>query len=349
MRNYLALVEDILENGVVHEDRTGVGRKSAHGRMLRFNLQEGFPLVTTRKVPFKSIVKELLWFISGSCDARELKAQGVGIWDAWSVTEEDIDAFLHKHARVIREDASVAKEVLKELCLGSIGFMYGRAWRSIPAEVVSPFLPDVDEEEVASDKLARWKSEYAQLQDDVPWTLYLKSRYYQEVDQLQQLIVGLKKRPHSSRHVVVSYLPQYTPIETLDAKENVLLMRGALAACHSFFQCFVSNGRLSLMLTQRSADVLVGSVFNIAQYALLTHLLAKVCGYEVGELIYSLGDAHIYLNQIEAARVQLQREPHPLAQLKMRDEVNDIYQVRCEDIWLEGYQAHEAIHYPVAV
>lgn len=349
MRNYLELVQDILENGVSHEDRTGVGRISVYGRMLRFNLQEGFPLVTTRKVPFKSIVKELLWFISGSCDARVLKAQGVGIWDAWSVTEADIDAFLHKHSDVIRSDAPVAKEVLKELCLGSIGFMYGRAWRSIPAEVVSPFLPDVEEEDVASDKLERWKMEYKGVGEEVSWSLYLKSRYYQEVDQLQQLIVGLKKRPYSSRHVVVAYLPQYTPIETLDAKENVLLMRGALAACHSFFQCFVSEGRLSLMLTQRSADVLVGSVFNIAQYAVLAHLLARVCGYEVGELIYSLGDAHIYTNQVELAKEQLKREPYALPTLKVRDGVSDIYKVCSDDIWLEGYQTHEAIAYPVAV
>ena len=357
MQQYIELAKEILEHGHHHSDRTGVGRISLYGRMLRWDLKEGFPLVTTRKVPYKAIIKELLWFISGSNSNQELLDQDVKIWDSWAVKEEHIDNFIAKHQHVFAsENQEVLKSGLQSTFQERVGFMYGRAWRYAPADLVSMLYPDITEEDIASDKLESYREQYPEYGEGSTWEVYLKARHYDHIDQLQNLIVGLKKRPYSSRHIVSAWLPQFVPFETLSPQENVMLMKGSLAACHTMFQCFVAppkkegdKPKLSLMLTQRSADFLVGSAFNIAQYAILTHMLAQVCDYDVGEFIYSLGDVHIYKSQVEQAKEQLQREPKHLSKLVLNPNIKDIYKFTISDIDIVDYDSHGVINYPVAI
>jgi len=262
-RQYLALLEDILANGVQRGDRTGTGTLGVFGRQMRFDLAKGFPLLTTKKLHRKSIIVELLWFLRGETNVRWLQERGVSIWDEWADAE------------------------------GELGPVYGKQWRSWTA-------PDG-----------------------------------RVIDQIVNLVEGLKTNPNSRRHIVSAW----NPAEVEDM---------ALPPCHCLFQFFVADGKLSCQLYQRSADVFLGVPFNIASYALLTLMVAKVCGLQPGEFVHTLGDAHLYLNHLDQARMQLSRDPLPLPTMRIADKT-DLFAFEYEDFKLEGYAAHPSISAPIAV
>ena len=262
-RQYLNLLADILDNGVQRGDRTGTGTLGVFGRQMRFDLAQGFPLLTTKKLHRKSIILELLWFLRGDTNVRWLQERGVSIWDEWAAPD------------------------------GELGPVYGKQWRSWTA-------PDG-----------------------------------RVIDQIQNLVHGLKTNPESRRHIVSAW----NPAEVEDM---------ALPPCHCLFQFFVANGKLSCQLYQRSADVFLGVPFNIASYALLTMMVAKVTGLQPGEFVHTLGDAHLYLNHLDQAREQLGREPLPLPTLEIADR-DDLFAFEYEDFKLKGYKAHERIAAPIAV
>jgi thymidylate synthase len=263
MRAYLDLVQDVLDHGVQKHDRTGTGTKSVFGRQLRFDLQAGFPLVTTKKVHLKSIIVELLWFLRGDTNVAFLHEHGVSIWDEWADPN------------------------------GELGPVYGKQWRSWPA----------------ADGRA--------------------------VDQMGELVERLKRDPDSRRHVVSAW--------------NVgELERMALMPCHCLFQFWVGNGRLSCQLYQRSADLFLGVPFNIASYALLTMMIAQVADLEPGELVHTFGDAHLYLDHLDQARLQLGREPRPLPHMRIARRPS-LFEYRWEDFALEGYEPHPGIKAKVSV
>jgi thymidylate synthase len=260
---YLDLLAEVLADGVERDDRTGTGTRGVFGRQLRFDLARGFPLLTTKKVHFKSVAVELLWFLRGDTNVRWLQDRGVSIWNEWA----DAD--------------------------GELGPVYGRQWRS-------------------------WASPDGRV-----------------IDQMARLIDGLKTNPNSRRHVVSAWNPA-------DVDDM------ALPPCHCLFQFFVAEGRLSCQLYQRSADIFLGVPFNIASYALLTHMVAQVVGLEVGAFVHTFADAHLYLNHIEQAKEQLTRAPLPPPTLKLAPKT-DLFAFDYEDIVLEGYAAHPAIKAPIAV
>jgi thymidylate synthase len=264
MQQYHDLLRHILQNGTAKSDRTGTGTLSCFGYQMRFNLQEGFPLVTTKKLHLKSIIHELLWFLKGETNTAYLKENGVSIWDEWASES------------------------------GELGPVYGKQWRS-------------------------WEGAGGV-----------------EVDQVRDLIQQIKTNPDSRRLIVSAW--------------NVAdLPKMALMPCHTLFQFYVAEGRLSCQLYQRSADVFLGVPFNIASYALLTLMVAQVCDLQPGEFIHSFGDVHIYNNHLEQVNLQLAREPFPLPTMKLNREVKDIFGFRFEDFTLENYQCHPAIKAPVAV
>lgn len=264
MQQYLTLLQHILKEGTQKTDRTGTGTKSCFGYQMRFNLQEGFPLVTTKKVHLKSIIHELLWFLKGDTNIKYLKEHGVRIWDEWA-------------------DAN-----------GDLGPVYGKQWRS-------------------------WEGA-----DGVV------------VDQISELIEQIKKTPDSRRLIVSAW--------------NVGdLKKMALMPCHNMFQFYVADGKLSCQLYQRSADVFLGVPFNIASYALLTMMIAQVCGLGYGDFVHSFGDVHLYNNHFEQAELQLSRKPFALPTIKINPEVKDIFSFQFEDFTLENYECHPAIKAPVAV
>lgn len=264
MKQYLDLLRRIMEEGIVKEDRTGVGTKSIFGHQMRFDLSEGFPLLTTKKVHLKSIIHELLWFISGDTNIRYLKENGVSIWDEWA--DEN----------------------------GELGPVYGAQWRS-------------------------WDCGDGR-----------------KIDQLSELMEQLKVNPNSRRLMISAW-----NVAQID--------RMALPPCHSLFQFYVADGRLSCQLYQRSADTFLGVPFNIASYALFTMMIAKVCGLRPGDFIHTTGDTHIYLNHFEQVREQLSRTPRPLPKMIIHGEGKDIFSFRYEDFELEGYDPWPAIKAPVAV
>lgn len=264
MRQYLDLVQRVLDEGVDRDDRTGTGTRSVFGHQMRFNLDAGFPLVTTKKVHVRSVVVELLWFLRGSTNVGWLQDRGVTIWDEWA----DAD--------------------------GELGPVYGHQWRSWPA-------PDG-----------------------------------RRVDQIAAVVDSLRSNPASRRHIVSAW--------------NVAdLGDMALPPCHTLFQFYVAEGRLSCQLYQRSADVFLGIPFNIASYALLTHLVAKVTGLEPGDFVHTLGDAHLYHNHFAQAQLQLTRDLRPLPKLELADHIADLDQVDVADVTIAGYDPHPAIPAPVAV
>ncbi|MBN2507550.1 MAG: thymidylate synthase [Verrucomicrobia bacterium] len=277
MKPYLELLRHILEHGVTKDDRTGTGIQSVFGAQLRFDLAAGFPLVTTRKVFFKGIIHELLWFLAGDTNIRYLQQHKVHIWDAWADEQ------------------------------GSLGPIYGAQWRAWEA-------PDG-----------------------------------RRIDQMAQVVHQLRTNPNSRRHVVSAWNAAVLPDERLSPQANVRAGRSALAPCHTLFQFYVADGRLSCLLYQRSSDTPVGLVFNIAQYALLNCLVAQQCDLHPGEFIWIGGDCHIYLNQVAGVREQLQRQPRPLPRLRLKRRAPTLFEYRFEDFELVEYHPHPAIKYPVAV
>lgn len=268
MKQYLELLQDVLQNGVEKGDRTGTGTLSVFGRQMRFDLSKGFPLVTTKKVHFKSVVAELIWLLSGSTNVKWLNENGVTIWDEWC-----------------NED-------------GELGAVYGHQWRNFGGE---PF-----------------------------------GVYSEGVDQITEVIEEIKRNPNSRRLLVTAW----NPMETGYA---------ALPPCHVMFQFGVVDSKLNCMFTMRSNDVFLGLPFNIASYALLTHMVAQQCDLEIGELVYSGIDVHLYKNHIDQAKLQLSREPFPLPKLEIRRKPDSIFDYKIEDFKLDGYKSHPAIKADVSV
>jgi thymidylate synthase len=279
MQVYLDLLRDVVENGLDKSDRTGVGTRSLFGRQIRFDLRAGFPLLTTKRIHTRSVIHELLWFLSGSTDNRALNEQGVSIWDEWAAED------------------------------GGLGPIYGAQWRS-------------------------WACPDGRV-----------------IDQLATLIATIRARPDSRRLVVSAWNPADLPDETQSPQENVRAGRMALAPCHCLFQFYVSDGRLSCQLYQRSADLFIGVPFNIASYALLTHLIAQQCDLEVGDFIHTFGDLHLYRNHLTAdiVHAQLARAPQSLPILSLKRRPASLFDYRFEDIEIAGYAPHPAIRAPIAV
>ncbi len=277
MRVYLDLLQLLLDQGTDKGDRTGTGTLSRFGHQMRFDLTQGFPIVTTKKVHVKSVIHELLWFIQGDTNTQYLSDHGVSIWDEWA-TED-----------------------------GALGPLYGAQWRSWPA-------PDG-----------------------------------RMIDQLTEVVDSIKVRPDSRRLLVSAWNPALLPDETKSPQDNVRAGRMALAPCHTLFQFYVANRKLSCQLYQRSADVFLGVPFNIASYALLTHLVADQCGLGVGDFIWTGGDVHLYQNHLEQARAQLSRDPKPLPTLKLMRTPDKITEYTEADILIEGYDPHPHIKAPVAI
>ena len=264
MQQYLDLMRHVLDHGHKKEDRTGTGTLSVFGYQMRFNLEDGFPLLTTKKVHLKSIIHELLWFLQGSTNIAYLKENGVSIWDEWA--DEN----------------------------GNLGPVYGYQWRNWPK-------PDGT-----------------------------------HIDQISQVVEAIKKNPDSRRLIVSAW-----NVADVD--------RMKLPPCHAFFQFYVADGKLSCQLYQRSADIFLGVPFNIASYALLTMMVAQVCGLKAGDFVHTLGDAHIYLNHLDQVREQLGRAPRSQPTMRINPAVQDIFGFRFEDFTLENYDPHPAIKAPVAV
>ncbi|MGB4775036.1 MAG: thymidylate synthase [Daejeonella sp.] len=264
MKQYQDLMQHVLNNGIQKHDRTGTGTISVFGYQMRFNLQEGFPLVTTKKVHLRSIIHELIWFLKGDTNIKYLKDNGVSIWDDWADEQ------------------------------GELGPVYGSQWRSWPK-------PDGT-----------------------------------SIDQISQVVSQIKNNPDSRRLIVSAW--NVAEIENM-----------ALPPCHSFFQFYVAEGKLSCQLYQRSADIFLGVPFNIASYALLTLMMAQVCGLQPGDFIHTLGDAHLYNNHLEQTRLQLSREPKNLPTLKLNPEVKSLFDFKFDDFTLENYEPHPHIKAPVAV
>ncbi|CAN5556944.1 thymidylate synthase [soil metagenome] len=264
MKQYLELLQHVMQQGVNKEDRTGTGTKSVFGSQMRFDLSAGVPLVTTKKVHTKSIIHELLWFLKGDTNTAYLKTNGVSIWDEWA-------------------DAN-----------GNLGPVYGHQWRS--------------------------------------WT----TNDGRSIDQIAQVIEQIKKNPDSRRLIVNAW-----NVGEID--------KMALPPCHLLFQFYVANGKLSCQLYQRSADLFLGVPFNIASYALLTHMMAQVCGLKVGEFVHTLGDAHIYSNHFDQVKLQLSRDPLPLPTLQLNPLIKNIFEFKFEDIVITNYNPHPAIKAIVAV
>ncbi|WP_216831022.1 thymidylate synthase [Alkalihalobacterium elongatum] len=312
--NYLQLCKHVLENGIKKEDRTGTGTISIFGYQMRFDLKEGFPLLTTKRVPFRLIASELLWFIKGDTNIRYLLKHNNNIWNEWAFErwikseeyegpnmdnfglrsqqdeefqvqyEEQLEQFKN---RILTDDGFAEK-------FGDLGQVYGKQWRD-------------------------WQTSSGET-----------------LDQLSDVIETIKKNPSSRRLIVSAWNPEDVPSM-------------ALPPCHTLFQFYVLDGKLSCQLYQRSGDIFLGIPFNIASYALLTHLIAHECGLEVGEFIHTLGDAHIYLNHLEQVETQLSREPKPLPKLALNENVKSVFDFEMEDISIEGYDPHPTIKAPVAV
>jgi thymidylate synthase len=264
MRQFHDLMRHVLDHGAKKSDRTGTGTLSVFGYQMRFDLSEGFPLVTTKKLHLNSIVYELLWFLSGNTNNQWLKERGVSIWDEWAAPD------------------------------GDLGPVYGYQWRSWPA-------PNG-----------------------------------QHIDQIQEIIQTIQTNPDSRRIIVSAWNVADIP-------------KMALAPCHAFFQFYVANGKLSCQLYQRSADIFLGVPFNIASYALLTHMVAQQCNLDVGEFIWTGGDCHLYNNHLEQVNLQLSRKPYPLPQLKIHRKPNTIFTYHFEDFEIVGYESHPHIKASVAV
>ena len=300
MEQYLNLLTEIKSKGTKKEDRTGTGTISIFGHQMRFNLNDGFPLVTTKKVNFNAILHELLWFIKGETNIEYLVKNNVNIWNEWPFqswlerTNQNEGLTMHskewkdklqEFIDLVKKDNSFAKEY------GDLGPVYGKQWRD-----------------------------------------------FEGVDQLAQVIEDLKNNPNSRRHIVSAWNPKEIPI----------MIKSGLPPCHTLFQFYVADGKLSCQLYQRSADVFLGVPYNIASYALLTCMIASVTNLEVGEFVHSLGDTHIYLNHFDQVEEQLSREPHQLPKIEINKK-DDLFDYNFEDFKLIDYNSHPFISAPIAV
>ena len=274
MKQYLDLIQQVLEKGVEKSDRTGTGTKSIFGYQMRFNLSDGFPLVTTKKLHTKSIIYELLWFLNGETNIGYLKNNGVKIWDAWADKN------------------------------GDLGPVYGFQWRN-------------------------WNND--------------------NIDQISELIKTIKSNPDSRRMLISAWNPSVLPDTSISFSDNVKNGKAALPPCHAFFQFYVADNKLSCQLYQRSADVFLGVPFNIASYALLTHMIANVCDLELGDFIHTFGDAHIYKNHTDQINLQLERKPKKLPTLKINRNVSSIFDFKYEDFDFLNYEFHPHIKGLVSV
>ncbi|SDW41941.1 thymidylate synthase [Lutibacter oricola] len=274
MKQYLDLIKHVRDNGIGKEDRTGTGTKSVFGYQMRFDLSEGFPMLTTKKLHLKSIIHELLWFLKGETNIEYLKENNVKIWDAWA--DEN----------------------------GDLGPVYGHQWRN-------------------------WNSE--------------------GIDQITEVIETIKTNPDSRRMIVTAWNPSVLPDTSVSFSENVSNGKAALPPCHAFFQFYVTDGKLSCQLYQRSADIFLGVPFNIASYALLNMMMAQVCGLEPGDFVHTFGDAHIYNNHIDQINLQLSREPRSLPTMKINPDVKNIFDFTYDDFTVEDYDPHPHIKGKVSV
>lgn len=274
MKQYLDLIKHVNKNGILKEDRTGTGTKSVFGYQMRFDLSEGFPMVTTKKLHLKSIIYELLWFLKGETNIEYLKENGVKIWDAWANEN------------------------------GDLGPVYGHQWRN-------------------------WNSE--------------------GIDQITEVINTIKTNPDSRRMLVTAWNPSVLPDTSVSFSENVANGKAALPPCHAFFQFYVTDGKLSCQLYQRSADIFLGVPFNIASYALLTMMIAEVCDLGYGDFIHTFGDAHIYSNHSKQIELQLSREPKALPEMKINSNIKNIFDFNFEDFTLVNYNPHPHIKGAVSV
>ncbi len=279
MQQYLDLIQDVIDNGTDKGDRTGVGTRSVFGRQMRFDLSEGFPLVTTKKIHLKSIIYELIWFLNGSTDNNWLKERGVSIWNDWALAN------------------------------GDLGPIYGKQWRSWDC-------PDGS-----------------------------------TIDQIAELVKMINEKPDSRRLIVSGWNPADLPDESIAPRENVEQGRAALPPCHTLFQFYVANGRLSCQLYQRSADLFLGVPFNIASYSLLTHMIAQQCDLKVGEFVHTFGDCHLYSNHLTSDIVykQLQREPRERPQLQLKRRPESIFDYQFDDFEFANYDPFPLIKAPIAV
>ncbi|MFT6551394.1 MAG: thymidylate synthase [Zhongshania marina] len=279
MQQYLDLLRDVRDNGADKGDRTGVGTRSVFGRQLRFDLSQGFPLLTTKKVHLRSIINELIWFLAGSCDNNWLRERGVTIWDEWALES------------------------------GDLGPIYGKQWRS--------------------------------------WVCPDGST----IDQISDVVDMIRRKPDSRRLLVSAWNPADLPDESLSPQENVRRGKAALPPCHTLFQFYVANGRLSCQLYQRSADLFLGVPFNIASYALLTHMIAQQCDLDVGDFVHTFGDCHLYQNHLtdEIVEEQLRRQPRALPTLRIKRRPASIFDYTVDDFEFEAYDPYPRIKAPIAI
>lgn len=301
MKQYHELMQRILDEGVEKGDRTGTGTISVFGHQMRFNLQDGFPVVTTKKLHLRSIIYELLWFLQGDTNIRYLVQNGVNIWNEWPfqnyLNENDLADKYPKYSEGWKVQLNEFKENIKEDVgfaekWGELGPVYGRQWRN-----------------------------------------------FEGVDQITELIDGLKNNPNSRRHIVSAWNPKDIPV----------MAKSGLPPCHSLFQFYVADGKLSCQLYQRSADVFLGVPFNIASYALLTMMVAQVAGYEPGDFVHTMGDAHLYSNHLDQTHLQLSRELRKLPTMKINPDVTNLFDFKYDDFELVGYDPHPHIKAAVAV
>jgi thymidylate synthase len=301
MQQYHDLLNHIMANGYDKSDRTGTGTRSVFGYQMRFNLEEGFPLLTTKKVFTKGIIHELLWFIAGNTNIQYLVQNGVGIWNEWPfqsyLKQKGLEETFPKHSESWKAELKAFVERIKTddtfaEQYGELGPVYGRQWRN-----------------------------------------------FEGVDQLKQVIEDIKAKPDSRRLIVSAWNPKDIPV----------MAKSGLPPCHTIYQFYVADGKLSCQLYQRSADVFLGVPFNIASYALLTHMIAQVCGLGVGDFVHTFGDAHIYSNHFDQVNEQLSRDFYALPTLKLNAKIQSLFDFRYEDIEIIDYQCHAAIKAPIAV